>query len=199
MTDTYATATQLTARLSSAYATPTNAAQLLAKASELIDHATQGRAQVAWETGDDAVTGDAATDLFTAAVAHELIAGQGVRFVALTGGAGLVLDTVYYVLADGLTPTAFKLSATSSGPVLDFTTGVTAATIRTVTKTLITQAACDQVEYWLEVGEEHDVAGLRGSLMGGRVQVSRLPGYLGQRALRTLLRAGLYWSGTGAL
>lgn len=55
--------------------------------------------------------------------------------------------------------------------------------------------ACDQVEFWLEVGEEHDVVGLHGALAGGRVQVSRVPGYLGQRAMRGLLQLGLYYAG----
>jgi len=63
----------------------------------------------------------------------------------------------------------------------------------------VTQAVCDQVEFWLEVGEETDVAGLTGSLQGGRVQISRLPSYLGRRAMRTLLAAGLYWAGGGVV
>lgn len=66
-------------------------------------------------------------------------------------------------------------------------------------KALLTNATCDQVEFWLEVGEEHDVLGLRGGLQGGRVQVQRVPGTLGPRPLRTLLRAGLYWGGAGAM
>lgn len=57
------------------------------------------------------------------------------------------------------------------------------------------RASCQQVEYWLEVGEEHDVLGLRGSLQGGRMQIQRMPGALGQRALRTLISAGLLWQG----
>jgi hypothetical protein len=58
-------------------------------------------------------------------------------------------------------------------------------------------AACDQVEYWLEVGEEHDVLGLPkgSSLQGGRVQVQRMPGQLGQRAKRTLMNTGLLYMG----
>jgi len=58
-------------------------------------------------------------------------------------------------------------------------------------------AACDQVEFWLEAGEEHDVLGLPkgSSLQGGRVQVQRMPGQLGQRAKRTLINAGLLWAG----
>jgi hypothetical protein len=57
------------------------------------------------------------------------------------------------------------------------------------------RATCDQVEYWLEVGEEHDVLGLRGSLQGGRVQIQKLPPALGPRARRTLLDAGLLYAG----
>lgn len=121
MTDTYATTAELTARLSSAYTVPANSDQLLAKASELIDFATNGRAQEAWD-----------------------------------------------------------------------------ATGETTKQQALTNATIDQVEYWLEVGEEHDVLGLAGSLIGGRVQVQKLPPYLGPRALRGLLRAGLYWSGVGA-
>lgn len=117
MTDTFATISDLTARLSSAYTVPADADTLLVKASELIDDATQGRAQEVYDGTD--------VDL----------------------------------------------------------------------KLLLAQATCDQVEYWLEVGEEHDVLGLHGSLQGGRVQINKMPGRLGQRPLRTLLRAGLYWTG----
>jgi hypothetical protein len=77
------------------------------------------------------VTGVAATDLFTK-TAHGLLAGQAVAFSALTGGTGLTAGTIYYVIASGLTANAFKISATSGGAALDFTTDVTAATLNTV-------------------------------------------------------------------
>lgn len=121
MTDTYATADQLEARLSSAYTVPTDAAKLLLKASELIDYHTRGRAQAAFDGTD---------------------------------------ETLQSKLAD---------------------------------------ATCDQVEFWLEVGEEHDVEGLTGALQGGRVQIQHLPNDLGRRARRTLAAAGLYWAGASAL
>lgn len=121
MTSTYATEAELTARLSSAYATPADAAGLLVKASELIDYSTLGRAEAVF-TGSDA---DA--------------------------------------------------------------------------KALLSDATCDQVEYWLEVGEEKDVVGLRGSLLSGRLQIGKLPPTLGPRAARTLRRAGLLWAGVGAV
>lgn len=59
----------------------------------------------------------------------------------------------------------------------------------------IMQATCDQVEFWIEVGETHDVSGLRGSLVGGRLQVHPVAGTLAPRARRTLSNAGLYWAG----
>lgn len=123
MTATYATYAQLIARLSPGYTAPSSsdAAKLLVKASELIEYATLGRSQVAWEEDDESAASAAAT-----------------------------------------------------------------------------KAACDQVEYWLEVGEEHDVLGLRGSLQGGRVQIQRLPPALGQRAIRTLIQAGLLWGAAAA-
>ena len=65
-------------------------------------------------------------------------------------------------------------------------------------RTAITNATCDQVEYWLEVGPEHDVVGLRGSMIAGRVQVQNLPPVLGRRATQTLMVAGVLWAG-GAL
>ncbi len=121
---TYATTAQLTARLSATYIVPANAAQLLTKASELID---------------DHILGDRAADLFVS------------------------------VLADDV-----------------------------VRKSALADATCDQVEFWMEVGEEHDVAGLRGSMVAGRVQVHPVPPALGQRARRSLRKAGLLYLGVNA-
>jgi hypothetical protein len=122
MTDTYSTTIALAARLSPGYVAPldADAAKMLVKASELIDYATQGRAQFQWVNGDADV------------------------------------------------------------------------------KQLLSDATCDQVEYWLEAGEEHDVLGLQGTLVAGRLQVQKLPPILGKRALRTLIRAGLYWAGSAS-
>lgn len=120
----YADADDLAARLSARYSVPDNAEQLLAKASELIDEATLGRAFLAWDFEED----------------------------------------------ETLTPM----------------------------RDVLLQAACDQVEFWLEVGEEHDVAGLRGSLVAGRLQVHPVPYLLGARAKRTLFNGGLLWAGVAA-
>lgn len=127
MTDTYATTAELEARLSPGYAMPSvgDATKMLLKASELVNYATMGRAQRAFDDVDvDSSTLEALRD-----------------------------------------------------------------------------ATCDQVEFWLEAGEEHDVLGLPkgSSLQGGRVQVQRMPGQLGQRAKRTLIEGGLLWAGARAV
>lgn len=115
MTLPYATRGELIARISPTYAAlvPADATELLAKASELIQHVTRGQS--------------------------------------------------------------------------DGTADATIATAR--------DAACDQVEYWLETGEEHDVLGLVGGAQNSRVNIANIPPALGQRARRTLLRGGLLWAG----
>lgn len=60
----------------------------------------------------------------------------------------------------------------------------------------LSRAVTDQVEFWAEVGPEHDVAGLRGSVVAGRLQAHPTAPTLGPRTKRTLMNAGLYWAGT---
>lgn len=75
------------------------------------------------------LTGVAATDLLTS-TGHGLVAGDRVRFLALTGGAGLTANAIdYFVIATGLTANDFKVSATSGGSAVDFTTDITAGTV----------------------------------------------------------------------
>lgn len=52
-------------------------------------------------------------------------------------------------------------------------------------------ATCAQVEFWLEVGEEHDVQNSGGSTTISKVQISRQPPKLGLRAYRHLMQVGL--------
>jgi hypothetical protein len=53
-------------------------------------------------------------------------------------------------------------------------------------------AACAQVAFWADVGEEHDVEGLHHRQVGiGHLQVSSLPPELAPRAQRFLSSAGL--------
>jgi hypothetical protein len=68
--------------------------------------------------------------------------------------------------------------------------------------TAMKKAACAQVEYWIEVGEARDVTGpVQGEIVGS-VQIqygagsNRIaPKYLGPRAKRHLLTAGLLYRG----
>lgn len=69
--------------------------------------------------------GAAATDLLTS-TAHGLAVGDRVSFTTLTGGTGLATDTPYFVIASGLTANAFKVSTTSGGSAVNFTTDITA-------------------------------------------------------------------------
>ncbi len=75
-------------------------------------------------------TGTAATDLFSS-TGHAMAVGDRVVFTALTGGTGLATNTIYYVIADGYTANAFKLSTTLLGTAVDFSTDLTAATVYT--------------------------------------------------------------------
>lgn len=63
----------------------------------------------------------ATTGTFTAAAPHALIAGDPVVFGAIVTTTGVVAGTVYYVIATGLTTTAFKLSLTPGGSAIVLT------------------------------------------------------------------------------
>jgi hypothetical protein len=75
-----------------------------------------------------AVTGAAATDIFTS-TAHGFVAGNEVRFSALTGGAGIVAGTSYFVIAANLTANTFQVSLTPGGATVDVTSNLTAGTV----------------------------------------------------------------------
>jgi hypothetical protein len=70
------------------------------------------------------ITGVAATDVLTSSVAHGMAVGDQVWFVIINGGAGLTVGTRYYVESVP-SPTTFKVSATSGGAAVNFTTNVT--------------------------------------------------------------------------
>lgn len=72
------------------------------------------------------ITGANATDIITR-VDHQLADGQKVRFTALTGGAGLVINTDYFVR--DRTADTFKLAATVGATAINFTTDISAATL----------------------------------------------------------------------
>lgn len=50
----------------------------------------------------------------------------------------------------------------------------------------LADATCAQVEFWLEIGEEHDISGQRGEIETEGLRIRRLPGTLAPRARRAL-------------
>lgn len=74
-----------------------------------------------------AVTGVAASDVISDA-GHTFVAGDPVVFTALTGGAGLVVGTTYFI-RNPVAGVSYELSATTGGALLNFTTDISAGTI----------------------------------------------------------------------
>jgi hypothetical protein len=72
------------------------------------------------------VTGVAATDIITA-TGSTFADGQPVRFTALTGGAGLVTTTNYYVI--NVSGATFQVSTSVGGSASLFTTDITTGTL----------------------------------------------------------------------
>lgn len=72
----------------------------------------------------------AVDDIIDTTTAHGYVAGDEVVFPTLTGGAGLTAGQVYYVIATSLAASTFRVSATPGGAGIDFTTDITAGTVR---------------------------------------------------------------------
>lgn len=69
------------------------------------------------------MTAAGATDLITRTdgAVHGLVADDTVTFLNVTNAAPLVVGTTYWVIASGLTTTAFKLATTLGGTAIDIT------------------------------------------------------------------------------
>lgn len=91
----------------------------------------------------EAVTINAGTDIVTLTGPGpcNLAAGDKIVFTSLTGGTGLSINTIYYVIADSLTDTTFKVSTTSGGANVNITVNYTAGTYVIVTNANIYQSA----------------------------------------------------------
>lgn len=74
-----------------------------------------------------AITGTEATNLINHA-GHTFVNGDPVTFTALTGGAGFVVGTTYFVVSS-VAGVSYQLSATSGGAAINFTTDISAGTI----------------------------------------------------------------------
>lgn len=87
-----------------------------------------------------AVTAAAVDDIIHTTVAHGYAAGDRVVFTALTGGAGLVTNTEYYVIAANLAALTFQVSATPGGAAVNMTTDITAGTVQKNANGLLVRA-----------------------------------------------------------
>lgn len=72
------------------------------------------------------ITGVASTDIITA-TGHTMTNGTPVVFTSLTGGSGLSTSTTYYVI--GAATNTFRVSTTSGGSAVNFTTDITNGTV----------------------------------------------------------------------
>lgn len=97
----------------------------------------------------------AADDILDTTTAHGLSAGDPVKFTALTGGAGLVVGTVYYVIAANLGATTFQVAATAGGTAINFTSDITAGTVATATSRTIDAVCVNFVGGPIEGGSIH--------------------------------------------
>lgn len=82
--------------------------------------------------GGDVITlalSAATDDILDTAAAHGLAEGDVVRFVTLTGGTGLAVNTNYWVIAANLAAQTFQVSATKGGAAVNFTADATAGTL----------------------------------------------------------------------
>ncbi len=71
----------------------------------------------------------ATDDIIDTVSAHGFAVGNRVQFTALTGGAGLSVGTVYYVVGTSLGSTTFRVATTQNGTPINFTTNITAGTV----------------------------------------------------------------------
>lgn len=81
----------------------------------------------ATSTAHTGITGVAATDVITD-TANGYSNGDTVYFTAIAGGAGLAVNTMYYVI--NVAANTYKLSATQGGAAIDITTDITSGTIK---------------------------------------------------------------------
>jgi hypothetical protein len=76
-----------------------------------------------------------ADDILDTTIAHGFTAGERFEFVSLTGGANVVVGTVYYVIAANLAAQTLQFSTTLGGAAVDFGSNITAGSISNIDQT----------------------------------------------------------------
>jgi len=74
-----------------------------------------------------AITGDQASNTIIHS-GHTFVAGDPITFQTLTGGAGLVVNTTYFVVSP-VAGVSYQVSATSGGAAINYTTDISAGTV----------------------------------------------------------------------
>lgn len=97
----------------------------------------------------------------------------------------------YTGIAEGSLPSNADLMLDRASELLDDVIVATYTTTDSDVQDALQDAACAQVEFWLEVGEEHDITGQRGEVEIERMRIARLPGTLAPRARRHLASENL--------
>lgn len=80
----------------------------------------------------DLTSGEADTEVITAAAAHGLLVNDRVIFPSLTGGSGLTAASVIYYVVSVPSTTTFTVSATEGGSAVNFTTDISAGSVQRV-------------------------------------------------------------------
>jgi hypothetical protein len=75
----------------------------------------------------------AADDIIDTTPDHGFAVHDKVRFTSLTGGAGLTVDTDYWVVSASLGAKTFRVAANRGGTPIDFSTNITAGVVRKAT------------------------------------------------------------------
>jgi len=88
----------------------------------------------------------AADDIIDTTTPHGFIVGQQITFTALTGGAGLAINTPYWVVATSLGAQTFRVAATIGGAAINFTTDITAGTVVGGDRVYSTQAMAEVIK-----------------------------------------------------
>jgi hypothetical protein len=81
-----------------------------------------------------------ADDIIDTAAAHGFVAGDRVVFTSLTGGTGLEVNREYYVVATSLAAQTFRVADAPGGAAINFTSDITAGSVRKAGTELLTRA-----------------------------------------------------------
>lgn len=86
------------------------------------------------------------------------------------------------------------ISSVTNGVLERFETDYAGEFTQVEVEAALRDATCAQVEFWIEIGEEFDIANPQGSVAAGKLSMSQLPPKLALRAKRHLRSVALMGS-----